>query len=115
MERATHNIDADGKILGRLAVEIAVLLRGKNKATFTPNIDGGDSVVVTNVGKMKVTGNKLEDKIYYKHTRYPGSLKSKNLGTLMKENPAEVLTKAVRNMLPNNKLRAPMLKRLIIK
>ena len=115
MKRETHNIDATNKVFGRLATEIAVLLRGKHKPTFAPNVDGGDTVVVENVAKMAFSGKKLENKVYHRHTQYPGNLKSETLGERMKRNPAKVLSDTVRHMLPDNKLRSGMMKRLIIK
>jgi large subunit ribosomal protein L13 len=112
MERKTHTIDAAGKVLGRLASEIAVLLRGKQKPDFVPYKDMGDFVVVKNVEKIKITGKKLEQKKYYRHSGYLGGLKEIPLKTLFKERPAEVFKKAVLGMLPKNKLRAKMIKRL---
>jgi large subunit ribosomal protein L13 len=102
-----HNwlvIDANGQILGRLAAQVAVLLRGKNKTIFTPHLDVGDHVVVINAAKIRVTGRKLESKMYYHHTGYPGGIKSVRLDALMATRPEEVVAKAVRGMLPRNKL-----------
>ena len=115
IKRKTHIIDADGKILGRLATKIAILLRGKNKATFTPNLDEGDFVEVINAGKIKLSGKKLEQKEYIHHSNYPGGLKRKKMRDVLKENPGEVLRRAVDGMLPKNKLRDAMIKRLKIK
>ena len=112
MERETHKIDAENKSPGRLASEIAVLLRGKNKPTFEPHRDMGDIVLVDNVDKMKITGKKLDQKKYYSHSGYPGGLKEKGLDELMEDNPEEVLRRAVFGMLPKNKLRAKQIKRL---
>ena len=112
MKRETHTIDATNRVLGRLATEIAVLLRGKNKIDFAPNKDIGDFVMVKNVNKIKVTGKKAEQKIYYHHTGYLGSLKKVPLKKLFEKDPAEVLRKAVFGMLPKNKLRAQQIKRL---
>ncbi len=112
MERKTHTIDASSKVLGRLAVEIAVLLRGKQKADFAPYKDIGDIVIVKNVDKMKFTGRKLKQKKYYHHSGYLGGLKEITLEKLFEKNPKEVLDKAVFGMLPKNKLRAKMIKRL---
>ncbi len=109
--RPTHKIDATGKILGRLAVDIANLLRGKNKPDFAPNIDNGDQVVVYNANKIKVTGRKLEAKTYYRHTGYIGNMKAKTLGQI---EMSKALFEAVRGMLPDNKLRQKWLKRLKI-
>ncbi len=115
MKRNTHTIDASGQILGRLASRIAVLLQGKHKPTWAPHKDEGDTVVIENVSKIQVTGNKLSKKIYYWHTGYPGHLRSETLEKRMAKNPGKVLHDAVYNMLPKNKLRKGMLKRLIIK
>lgn len=111
--RKTHIVDADGKALGRLAVEVAVLLRGKNKATFVPYKDVGDIVVVKNIDKMKFTGNKLENKNYFHFTGYLGNLKKATLKEfLIKKGPKEVLRKAVMGMLTKNTLRDRQIKRL---
>jgi large subunit ribosomal protein L13 len=115
MERVTHKIDATDKIGGRLASEIAVLLQGKNKASYEPHIDGGDIVEVTNVKDMKFSGKKLDQKLYHRNTGYPGGIRTKQLKDMMVNNPAEVLQKMVNNMLPKNRLRSHMIKRLIIK
>ena len=110
--RKTHKLDATDKVLGRLASEIAVLLRGKHKVDFLPHQDKGDIVEVTNVGKMKLTGKKLEQKVYYRHSGYPGGLKEEKIEDLMQKKPERVLHNAVFHMLPKNKLRAAMIKRL---
>ena len=115
MQRITHTIDATGKPLGRLAVEIAILLRGKHKPDFQPHKDMGDIVVVENVDKIKITGKKLKEKIYYHHSGYPGGLKQIPMETLFKKDPAQVLKRAVWGMLPKNKLRRKMIKRLKFK
>ncbi len=112
INREKHVIDASGKVLGRLASEIATLLRGKHKVTFEPHIDNGDMVEVSNVAEIVVTGKKMNQKIYYRHSEYPGGLKETKMNTLFAENPEEVLRKAVWNMLPKNKLRARAIKRL---
>jgi len=114
MQRKTHTIDATDKVLGRLATEIAVLLRGKNKPDFRPNKDIGDFVIIRNIDKIKFTGKKLEQKFYYRHSGYLGSLKKTPLKKLFEKNPDEVLKKAVFGMLPTNKLRANQIKRLKI-
>ena len=114
MKRETHTIDATGKVLGRLAAEIVKLLRGKHKPDFLPYQDAGDLVTVKNVGKLKFTGKKLEKEKYYRHTGYLGGLKELPLKKLFREEPAEVLRKAVFGMLPRNKLRAKQIKRLKI-
>jgi large subunit ribosomal protein L13 len=115
MERTTHKIDATEKIAGRLASEIAVLLQGKNKASYQPHTDCGDIVEVSNVDKIKFSGKKIETKVYHRVTGYPSGIRTKKLKDLIKDDPAEVLRKTLYNMLPKNKLRANMLKRLIIK
>ena len=115
-ERQQHIIDAAGVSLGRLASRIAILLRGKNKANFVRHLDQRESVDVENIDKVKITGNKLNDKIYYRHSQYPGGLKETKMKDLIaKKGMAEILRKAVYGMLPNNKLRKAMMKRLTIK
>jgi len=114
MERETHTIDATGKVLGRLAAEIAVLLHGKNKIDFFPYKDMGDFVVVKNVSKLKITGKKMEQKKYFWHSKYPGGVKEIPFKKIFKERPAFILKTAVFGMLPKNKLRAKMIKRLKI-
>lgn len=114
MERKTHTIDATNKVLGRLATEIVILLRGKHKPNFVPHKDMGDFVIVKNVEKLKITGKKMEKKKYYRHSGYLGGLKEIPLKRLFKEKPTEVLKKAVLGMLPKNKLRPKMIKRLKI-
>ncbi len=109
-----HHIDASGKILGKLATEIAQLLRGKSKPDFAPHKDMGDVVIVTNVSKMKVTGNKAKDKKYYRHSGYLGSLKEESYEKLFAKSPEKILKKAVYGMLPINKLRPEQIKRLKI-
>ncbi len=111
-ERAWHLLDAKDKILGRLSCEIAILLRGKNKVSFAPNKDEGDFVVVVNAGKIKVTGRKMEQKVYEHYSGYPGGLKTRKYKDVFAKNPAWILKRAVRGMLPDNKLRKPMLSRL---
>ena len=112
MERKIHTIDATGKVLGRLAAEIAVVLRGKNKPNFVPYKDIGDYVVVKNVEKIRFTGKKLENEKYYRHSEYLGGSKEIPLKKLFKEKPDEVLKKAVFGMLSKNKLRAQQIKKL---
>lgn len=114
MERKTYEIDATDRILGRLATEIAVLLRGKNRPDFTLNKDTGDFVLVKNIDKIRFTGKKFEKKIYYRHTGYLGGLKETSLKQLFEKNPGEILKKAVFGMLPKNKLRAKQIKRFKI-
>lgn len=110
--RAVHTLDAKGVVLGRLATQAALLLRGKHKPTFELNEDCGDYVEVVNAKDLKVTGNKLEGKIYYRHTGYPGGLRSYTLRTLMGKTPEKAIEKAVYGMLPKNRLRARWMKRL---
>lgn len=112
MQRETYTIDASGKVLGRLASEIAILLRGKQKPDFVPYKDAGGFVIVKNIGKLKFTGKKMEQKKYYRHSGYLGELKEIPLKKLFKDKPEEVLKKAVYGMLPKNKLRPQMIKRL---
>jgi len=112
MKRETHTIDATGKVLGRLATQIAVLLRGKHKPNFVPYQDIGDFVIVKNVAKLKITGKKMEQKKYYHHSGFLGGLKEVPLKNLFKTAPDEVLRKAVFGMLPKNKLRIKQIKRL---
>ncbi len=97
-------VDATDKTLGRLATKLAMILRGKHKPEFTPNCDTGDYVVVINAEKVRVTGNKLEDKRYWRHTEYPGGIKSTSLGDLLQQHPERVIEKAVRGMLPKGLL-----------
>jgi len=111
-EHKWYVVDARDAVLGRLAVKIAVHLRGKNKAVFTPNVDTGDFVVVVNAEKVKVTGKKLDDKIYYHHSGYPGGIKAKPLRERLAKEPDKVITDAVWGMLPKNRLGRAMLKKL---
>ena len=112
IDRNWYLVDAQNKTLGRLSTEIASRLRGKHKPIFTPHVDTGDYIVVINASKIRVTGKKLTDKIYYKHTGYIGNLKSENLETMLKKYPERVLMKAVRGMLPKSKLGNAMIKKL---
>lgn len=112
MERKTHNIDASGKVLGRMASQIAVLLRGKHRPDFLPNKDTGDFVVVKNADKIKLTGKKMEKKIYHHHTGYLGGLKKIPLKKIYERDSREILRKAVFGMLPKNKLRRVQIRRL---
>ncbi|MDP8230873.1 MAG: 50S ribosomal protein L13 [Candidatus Gorgyraea atricola] len=110
--RKWYVIDANGKILGRLAVEIALILSGKRKNNYTPHVDNGDFVVVLNAGKVAVTGAKLENKTYKRYSGYPSGLKIKNLETVLRTKPTEALHHAVKGMLPKNKLGSRMITRL---
>ncbi|TSC52843.1 MAG: large subunit ribosomal protein L13 [Parcubacteria group bacterium LiPW_72] len=114
IQREWHLLDAKNKVLGRLAGEIAILLRGKNKPQFVLYEDRGDWVVVINAGQIRVTGKKAEQKKYYRHSGYPGGLKTEIFKKVFGRDPSFVLRKAVRGMLPDNKLRKPMLRRLKI-
>ncbi len=107
-------VDGEGKILGRLASEIAKRLRGKHKPTYTPHADAGDFIIVVNAEKIALTGNKLDKKIYYSYSGYPGGLKETTAGKMFQEKPREVLRSAVRGMLPKNSLGRAMLKKLKI-
>lgn len=112
MKRDTHTIDATNKVLGRLATEIAILLRGKHKPSFVPYKDAGDFVVVKNPEKIKLTGKKMENKKYFKHSGYLGSAKEIPLKKIFEKNPGEIVKRAVFGMLPKNKLRKEQIKRL---
>ena len=114
IERHWYVVDAEGQNLGRLATRIADTLRGKNKPQFTPHVDTGDFVVVVNAEKITVTGKKLDEKIYYRHSGYPGGLKQRTLREQLDRRPTEVLRTAVKGMLPKNKLAARQLTKLKI-
>lgn len=105
-------VDAADQILGRLATQIATRLRGKHKPEFAPHMDNGDFIVVVNAEKINVTGNKLNDKFYYRHSGYPGGIKSRSLADTLERKPEDVIMTAVRGMLPKNKLGRAMLKKL---
>ena len=113
-QRDWYVVDAQGKTLGRLATQIADALRGKRKPTYTPHVDTGDFVVVVNAEKIRVTGNKTQDKIYYRHSGYPGGLRSRTLGEMLDRQPEEVIRKAVKGMLPRNRLGRQQLRKLKI-
>ena len=112
MEREWFLVNAEGKTLGRLASEIAQVLRGKHKPIYTPHLDCGDYVIVVNAEKVQVTGRKLDQKMYYHHTGYPGGIKSISLRNQLQKHPERVLQAAVRGMLPRNRLGRKMLKKL---
>ena len=112
VERKWYVVDAEGKTLGRLASEVANVLRGKNKPTYTPHIDTGDYVIVVNAEKVKVTGKKLDQKIYYHHSEYVGGMKEATLKEMMQKKPEFVITHAVKGMLPKGPLGRQMLKKL---
>ena len=107
-------VDAESRTLGRLATQIADLLRGKGKPQFTPHIDTGDFVVVVNAEKVRVTGKKLEQKVYYRHSGYPGGLRERTLAEQLERRPEEVLRRAVKGMLPKNRLAAAQITKLKI-
>lgn len=112
LNRKWFLIDASGVVLGRLAVHIARVLSGKSKEEYTPHVDGGDGVIVINAGKIKITGNKLKDKIYTRYSGYPSGLKKFTLEQLLERKPQEVINRAVKGMLPRNKLSKDMISRL---
>ena len=116
-ETVTRNwyvIDAEGKPLGRVASKAAVLLRGKHKPTYTPHIDCGDYVIIVNASKVLLTGNKLEDKKYYNHSQYPGGLRVRTAKEMVERYPEEMVEKAVKGMLPKNRLGRSMYKKLFV-
>ena len=112
VQREWRVVDADGATLGRLSTQIATLLRGKHRTTFTPSMDTGDPVVVVNAAKIKVTGNKLKDKMYVRHSGYPGGFRAESLERLLERRPEEVIRRAVRGMLPQNRLGEQMIRKL---
>lgn len=114
MDHQWHVVNAEGKILGRLATELAKILRGKNKPAFTPHVDTGDFVIVINAGKVVLTGKKMKNKVYYHHTGYPGGIKETPAENLLAKKPAEMLRIAVKGMLPKNSLGRQMLRKLKI-
>ena len=112
VEKKWWLVDADGKVLGRLATQVAVLLRGKHKPQFAAFVDTGDFVVVINAAKITVTGQKVDEKVYYSHSQYPGGLKTKSLKDVLEKEPEEAIRKAVRGMIPKNKLGRAVFKKL---
>ena len=112
VKRDWYLVDAQDQVLGRLATQIANVLRGKNKALFTPSVDTGDFVIVVNAEKIALTGRKLADKMYYSHSGFPGGLKEITAGKLLEKNPEDIIRKAVKGMLPKNKLSRHMLSKL---
>lgn len=112
VERQWYVIDAQNQVLGRLAAEVAAILRGKHKPIYTPHTDMGDFVIIINAASAKLTGNKLEDKFYRTHSGYPGGLKEVSYGDMMKKFPERVIEHAVKGMLPHNKLGDAMFKKL---
>ena len=107
-------IDAEGMNLGRLATKVATVLRGKHKVTYTPHIDCGDNVIVINASKVNLTGNKLDDKIYYNHSGYTGGLRERTARTMREDYPVEMIERAVKGMLPNGRLGRQMYKKLFV-
>ena len=112
IKRERHVIDASGKVLGKLATQVASLLMGKHKPIFSPNLDTGDFVIVINADKVCVTGNKAKQKLYYRHSGYPGGLKSISFEKMIQTNPTRVIEHAVKGMIPHNRLGAKMMKKL---
>lgn len=114
VERKWYVIDAEGKPLGRVASKAAHILRGKHKAIYTPHIDCGDYVIIVNASKVLLTGNKLEDKKYYSHSQYPGGLRTRTAKEMIEKYPEEMARKAVKGMLPKNRLGRAMYKKLFV-
>ncbi len=112
--RNWYVIDAEGETLGRLATKVATVLKGKHKPTYTPHIDGGDYVIVVNASKINLTGNKLNDKIYYNHSRYTGGLRERTAKEMRENYPVEMIERAVKGMLPKNRLGRQMYKKLFV-
>ncbi len=112
VKEAWHLVNAEGRILGRLAARVAFVLRGKHRPTFTPNVDMGDHVVIVNAEKIRLTGNKMETKLYRHHSGYPGGLKTTTAKHLFRKDPTQLLTKAIEGMLPKNPLGNGMAKKL---
>ena len=111
-QRQWYVVDAQGKILGRMASEIAKVLRGKHKPIFTPNQDAGDFVIVVNARGIKLTGKKLEKKVYYRHTEYPGGIRERTAAKMLEQKPAELVRLAVKGMLPKNRLSRKLITKL---
>ena len=114
VERNWYVIDANGKTLGRVAAKAAHILAGKNKPTYTPYVDCGDYVIIVNADKVKLTGNKLDQKMYYNHSGYPGGLRERNAKTMIENYPVEMVERAVKGMLPHNRLGRQMGKKLFV-
>jgi large subunit ribosomal protein L13 len=112
LEQKWFLVNAEGKVLGRLATELAKILKGKNKPIYTPHLDTGDFVIVVNAEKITLTGKKMKDKIYYHHTGYPGGIKEMNAEKLLAKKPTEMIRMAVKGMLPKNSLGREMLRKL---
>ncbi len=114
VERSWYIVNAENKVLGKLAAEVASILRGKHKPIFTPHVDAGDFIVVVNAEKVHLTGRKLDKKLYFSHSGYPGGLRVKSAGKMLKEKPEEVIRHAVRGMLPKNRLGRRLITKLKI-
>jgi len=114
VERKWYVVDANGVTLGRLATKVATVLKGKHKATYTPHIDCGDYVIVINADKVNLTGNKLNDKMYYNHSGYVGGLRERNAKTMIEKYPEEMIERAVKGMLPKGRLGRQMYKKLFV-
>ena len=114
IDRKWFVVDAEGETLGRLSSEIASILRGKHKATYTPHVDSGDYVIIINADKIYLSGNKEQDKIYYRHSNHPGGIKSISAGELKEKNPVRLLETSIKGMLPNNKLGEKQGKKLFV-
>ena len=114
VERKWFVVDADGKTLGRLATEVATVLRGKHKPTYTPHVDCGDYVIIVNAEKINLTGNKLDNKIYYNHSGYPGGLKKRTAKTMIETYPEELIERAIKGMLPKGSLGKQMYRKLFV-
>ena len=114
VERKWYVIDAEGKTLGRVATKAATILRGKHKPTYTPSVDCGDYVIIINASKVNLTGNKLNDKMYYNHSGYPGGLRERTAKVMVEKYPEEMLERAVKGMLPHNSLGRAMCKKLFV-
>ena len=114
IERKWYVIDAEGQTLGRLSSEVAAILRGKNKVTYTPHVDSGDYVIIINAAKIQFTGNKEQDKMYYRHSNHPGGIKSISAGELKAKNPERLLENSIKGMLPSNRLGEKQGKKLFV-
>lgn len=114
VERKWYVIDAEGIALGRVASKAATILKGKHKATYTPHVDCGDYVIIVNASKVKLTGNKLEDKMYYNHSGYTGGLRERNAKTMIENYPEEMMERAIKGMLPKGRLGRQMYKKLFV-
>ena len=114
VKRAWYVMDAEGKTLGRVATKAATILRGKHKPTYTPSVDCGDYVIIINASKVNLTGNKLNDKMYYNHSGYPGGLRERSAKVMVEKYPEEMLERAVKGMLPHNSLGRAMGKKLFV-